>query len=1164
MAKLQLFLLGPPRLERDGEPLQFDTRKIMALVAYLAVSDVPAGTAHVTRDSLLALLWPELEPARARAVLRRNLSLLRAALDGEWLVADRHSLSTDPAADFGLDVHEFNALLSACEAHGHARDQVCAECLALLDRAVELYRGDFLEGFGLRDSVAFDDWQFFQAEELRTALASALERLVRGHTEMGDPELALPYARRWLALDSLHESAHRWLIRLYAATGQRSAALRQYDECVRILDEEMGVPPSTETTDLYKEVRAALPPGLAPSEEALLRGGVPRPALDSSGDVALLPRVGQERHNLPAQTTPFVGRKDELAEILSRLQDPECRLLTILGPGGVGKTRLALRVAEELTEVASPAFEHGVFFVSLAPLATAEAMAPAVAEALCCSFHTDSDGGRRTMPREQLVDFVRRKQILLVMDNYEHLLINDSSGNGQGEAVALLVDILAAAPDVKVLVTSRASLKVQGEHLYPLTGLHVPDELLVPSPDPWQALSGYSAVELFVQAASRIRPDLELSASDWSHVVDICHMVEGMPLGILLAAAWTEMLSPAEIAAEIRRSLDFLATDQRDLPARQRSLRAVFDHSWQLLDEREQAVFRGLAVFRGGFTREAASQVVGASLRDLLSLVNKSLLLTTPSGRYALHELLRQYAAGRLDAAQDGGWSVRERHSTYYAGALERWAANLKGARQQQAMVEMDQEIENARAAWHWAADNVQIDNLARGADGIRLYHAWRMRYKEGEAAFQVAANAIEMLDAPDTVRLRARLLVLCSYFQLEQVKREAFRTLDQAMGLIAALERAGHDVRRETALALMQQARTKRYFDPDPRVAMVDYERCVALYEEIGDDWSLARVLDYLGWSAEVLGDYRRATTLCQRSLSIRQALGDRRGMADTMLSLGVLSWVQGRLDEADRMLRDSLGIYRALDDWNRVAHALHDVGEALIRRGRFEDGLGLMESSADVFEDMGNEWGLDTVRPFLAEAQVHLGRYVEARQNARESWEGASRYKNHWGIGFAQFVTGLAVLAAGADDEALDLFHQAVAEFEIVRHQENRAWVLGPLGLAALRLGDLGLARRSIAGALQTSVDLGAFLPVLYALPAAALLLATEGDAERARQVYASASHYGFVANSHWFRDVVVAPLAAAISPLPLEPDEAQHDVPPAWNEMAATLLDVWGGRE
>jgi predicted ATPase/DNA-binding SARP family transcriptional activator len=1146
MARIELFLLGPPRLQRDGVPLQFDRRKVMALAAYLAMSGLETEGRHLSRDSLVTLLWPDLEPSRARAAFRRNLSQLRRALEDEWLVADRERVGTDPEADFWLDVDQFARLVHSCETHGHPREQVCPRCLEALAEAAALYQGDFLEGFGLRDSVEFDDWQFFQAEELRQQLASVLERLARGHSVQGNHEAALPYTRRWLALDPLHEPAHRQLMELYSAAGRRSAALRQYTECVRILDEELGLAPAEETTALYEQIRT-----MPPAEAAV--------ALGLAEPIELPSRTPPPRHNLPAQTTPFVGRKKELAEISLRLQDPGCRLLTLLGPGGIGKTRLALRVADDLIAAEPTRFEHGVFFVPLAQFRTAEGVVPAVAEALGYSFHADVGGSSRTTPRQQLLDYLRRKQLLLVMDNYEHLLVDGLPRNGESgsDGTGFVTDVLSTAPRVKILVTSRAILKVQGEHLYPLAGLQVPDPMLPIPADNWPALRGYSAVELFIQGGEQVRPDFELRPQDLAHIAHICRLVQGMPLGILLAAAWVEMLTPEEIAAEIQQSLDFLETDLRDVPPRQRSIRAAFDHSWRLLEEGEREVFQGLSVFCGGFTREAALEVVGASLRDLMSLSSKSLLRPSSPGRYELHDLLRQYGAERLDLVVEQGEAVRDRHCAYYSSALERWARELKGARQREALDKMDSEIENGRAAWTWAVGHGQVTRLAQGVEGIWLYHSQRLRLQEGEAAFQAAAHALEAIDSPEAQRLRAKCLLMSSDFHTCQLRRDSSIELAQrGMAALQELEAAGHDVRGEMALAAQFQARWKDWFDPDPLEAFQGHRRSVALYEELGDRWGLARALARLGYTAEMLCLFGEAQKHCEQSLVISQELGDQRGMAEAMLTLGTISWVQGRLDEAHGLYRESLGICRTLGDWNLMFMVLLRTGEVLVRRGLFEDGLALLESDCDLAYDRGFPRGAWLLLPWLAEAKVHLGRYEEARADAQQGAAGADI---PWWLGFARFMEGLAVVAQGAYLDAMTLLQESAAAFEEWRQKENRGWALGPLGLAARGAGEMALARQCVAEALEIGVELGVFMPVMYGLPIAALLLADRGAVERAVEVYACVSRYGFVANSRWFEDVAGQQLRAMAASLPAEAVESAEEQGRSqdWDVMAAELL-------
>jgi tetratricopeptide (TPR) repeat protein len=332
-----------------------------------------------------------------------------------------------------------------------------------------------------------------------------------------------------------------------------------------------------------------------------------------------------------------------------------------------------------------------------------------------------------------------------------------------------------------------------------------------------------------------------------------------------------------------------------------------------------------------------------------------------------------------------------------------------------------------------------------------------------------------------------------------------------------------------------------------------------VALYEQAGDRWGQARALAYLGWLAEHLGNYAEAQSLCEQSLAVRRELGDRRGMADAMLNLGIISWVQGQLDEADDLLRESLGIYETLDDWNRVAHAMKGVGEVLVRRGQFDHGLALMECSDEVYADLGHRWGTVGLLPFLAEARLHLGRYQEARAGADEGEAVSHRAQHRWGVAFSLLVSGMATLVQGEGRDALRMFQTATEWFKEIRHRENRGWVGGPLALAAREAGEADLARASVVEALQTGVDLGAFMPVLYALPAAALVLADRGAAERAVEVYACAFRYGFVANSCWFEEVAGGPLRAATAHLPADLAAAARSRCEAvtWDVMAVELL-------
>ena len=1116
MSHLSLFLRGSPRLEGDGVPVEFARRKNVALLAYLAMT----GTSH-TRDFLITLLWPELEPSRARASLRRNLSVLRRALGEEQLLTGGDSIALESTADFSVDVDQFHRLLRAWQAHGHPEAEVCAKCLEALSEAVELYRGDFLAGFTLQDSVAFDDWQFFQTEGLRQELGSALERLARGYSAQGQHETPIPHARRWVALDPLHEPAHRELMRIYAQAGQRAAALRQYRECERVLEEELGAVPSEETTALYEEIRARL----EQREASSVATPAPRP-----------------RHNLPAQPTPFIGREAVLGEIKERLEDPACRLLTLVGPGGSGKTRLALEAgADQLAD-----FEDGVFLVSLAALRSVESIEPTVAAALGFSLSGVGD------PRQQVLRYLSEKSLLLILDNFEHLLLSSlppAGGDKGGEA--LVTDILKAASHVKILATSRVGLKVRGEHLFPVSGMGAPS---VPS-RPAVTLADvdqYDAVRLFTAAARRRQPAFELTDDNLTDAVRICHLVGGMPLGILMAAAWVGILTPSEIGDEILQGLDFLEADRSDVPKRQRSMRAVFDHSWNLLTERQQEVFQALSVFRGGFTRQAAQRVTGASLRELKVLVDRSLVQRTLTAWYEMHELLRQYAADQLRWADqlrreeklDGSPPAREtahdRHCAYYISALENWGQDLKGHGQLAALAEMDVEIENARAAWDWAVQRAQAQRLDRAIEGLCHFYDWRGRWQEGEATCQAAAMQLEGMpyvdgsllspdetSAAEGLRVLARCLMWQGFFCWRVPRREAANRLARrSLTLLQSPVLADQDTRAERAFALgLLGFATPPSWEQSTELL----EQSTALYQALGDRWGEADALGGLAYATGRLGAYVQAKPLAEAALARCQALGDQRTIAS---SLWILAWTTMHQRQLEATNREDVAD-------RRVSTPMHSLGagsgEGL---AQYEQARTLGERSLAICREAG--FPRDTEISLFLLSCVALGKaerrlgagpapHLEDTGKAREAYAEAQRLAQE-----------CAVISREID----------------CRH--DLCWAHAIHVVAARGLGYSHQAWQHLGEALQIHAELGGSAGLIQSVAATALLLADAGEHEQAVEIYALASRYPYVANSRWFEDVFGRHIDAVAATLPPDVVEAARDRGRA-RDLEATVKEL-----
>ncbi|MBN1937628.1 MAG: SARP family transcriptional regulator, partial [Anaerolineae bacterium] len=634
MARLCIDLFGSFYVTLDGKPLTgFESNKVRALLAYLIVE---ATDRPHSRDALIGLLWPDCDERAARRNLSQALFNLRQTIrdreaDPPFLSITQQTVQFNPDSDYQLDVSRFEALVAASEAHAHTLLETCAPCIRQLEQVLALYRGEFLTGLFVDDSVFFEEWALLRRERFHRLALDKLYHLANHYERRRDYDRARRYAQQQIELEPWREEAHRQLMRLLARSGQRSAALSQYERCRRALAEELGIEPDEETLTLYERIRAA---------------GESCP------------------HNLPPQLTPFLGRKEELAEIAERLEQPTCRLLTLVGPGGIGKTRLALQAATEQVGY----FLNGVFFVSVATVNSPRFLAAAIAEAIGFVFSGEKD------PQMQILDYLRDKEMLLVMDNFEHLLSPVSKGGEYDgpEGTDLLVEILDDATQVKILVTSREPLSLRAEWLIDVQGL------ALPGPDGGAAVETYSAIRLFVESARRVNAGFAFAGETVPATIRICQLVEGMPLGIELAAAAVRSYPCEKIAAQIAQDLDFLATSMRDVPARHRSMRAVFDHSWRLLTPQEQAVFAQLAVFQGGFTSAAAQAVAhlatgqraSTAERFLVALADRSLIQRWPDGRYAMHTLLRQYAAEKLGDSPAAQEAAIQRHAAFYMDFL--------------------------------------------------------------------------------------------------------------------------------------------------------------------------------------------------------------------------------------------------------------------------------------------------------------------------------------------------------------------------------------------------------------------------------------------------------------------------------------------------------------
>ncbi len=725
------------------------------------------------------------------------------------------------------------------------------------------------------------------------------------------------------------------------------------------------------------------------------------------------------RTNLPVLPTPLIGRRRELEELSQLLRDPQCRLLTLVGPGGIGKTRLAIEVASHLQGV----FADGVYFVSLAPVNATQFIVPVIADAIRFAFESAS----RADPKTQLFNYLQEKQVLLLMDNLEHLL---------GEpGIEALAELIAKAPQVKLLATSRESLALQGEWVFEVQGLPVPENTFM------EGSAQDTSVELFLQRARRAHVGFNATPENYPAIVRICQRVEGSPLGIELAAAWVRTLSCDEIAKEIEGGLDFLRVSVRDIPARHRSMRAVFDHSWKLLTEEEQGVLLRLSVFRGGFGREAAEQVAEATLAVLSALVTKSLVRRSGDGRYDLHELIRQYDVERLSEHPEEQVATQARHARYYLTWFGNEDRRLRSSAQREALTELTAEMDNFRAAWDWAVAQGEFALIEQTLRTFAMLYDTRGWLQEGLDTLGGALDALEtahrqlLPDRTDQIAL-GHLLTARSLFAYRLAQHE------QAQAML------------ERSLEILRPLNDPRVLvEPIAFLGTVmsltgNYARAIELFGEgrekakaVGDEWFAAMCLSMQGYIAMQMGEYKTAHERLQSAVAELRAIGDPRFTAFGLNHLGRCALALGQYGEARSALEESVALNISVGArWN-LGHAYQGLGAVAQAQGEHQRAVDMFRKGVDTFAELGGRFYVGQGLAEMGRSVFALGKDTEAERVWRESLRIATEI--HGTPVALEALVGLASLRAkkGDMEHALELLLIVLNNPASVQETKNRA---------------------------------------------------------------------------------------------------------------------------
>lgn len=974
---LKLATLGEFTIELNGEPVGgLVSRKADALLAHLAVTRRPHA-----REHLATLLWDDRPLDRSLANLSVVLNSLKKQL-APFLQIDRKTIAINPDSEISVDLLQLLDAIDAWDPQAERESTDRTDEVRIVDEALSAYEGDFLQGFHLREARGFDEWASMERERIQRVVQTSLRQLSEAYRQQGNLIAANSCLHRALAIDLLQEGLHRELMRNLALSGQQGASLAQYRKCAAVLKAELDVEPALATRRLYDRI-------LARRERPL--------------------------DNLPSLATTTIGRQDEVKEIHNRLREPNTRLLTLVGVGGIGKTRLALEVAVSLHD----AFFEGLWFVDLAPVEDPELVPQAIGRVLAMP---DGPLAADMPPQEgmisKLLDFLETKDLLLILDNCEHLL---------DACVPITERLLRHCPGLKILVTSRERFDLPEEHLFIVEPLIIPEDQTSLEYD-IDSLRENESIRLFEERAQAVRKPFALNERNADILVRICRTLDGMPLAIELTASRLRSLSLTQIAENLEESVQSYGRDHQGAVPRHQTLEAAIDWSYHLLNEEEQRLFRQATIFRSGFDLPALIEVSQALGFDpglteaiLAQLVEKSLVVVRDVNqnlrRYALLEPVRQFGFKRMQVDPLFERAL-DAHAEYYLQLAEAVGPELHGRQRKINIRTLELDADNLRAALrrHLKCERSEV--------GLRFAHALWEGYWLNLGYFTEGRDWVDQV-------LKISDESMGFLYGSTRLARGAFEwtlgSVDKALDHVLQALEHGERIGEARLIQWALYWKAIVIFDrSDFTIAAEVLTQAYRVAQEAGETRGAAWAVFYQAQIARVKGQTERAIVLYKEALAVLSEL-DIFGAGWCFIYLGHLANEQQNLDMAREYLSKSLDIFDDLNNPRGLGGTERGLGLVELEAGDLEKADMHLRRSRHLFEQLGWIKMSSSSMIYLGLIATLTGRVEEASDLLIESLTYEDRQGDWHSIAHLLFVFGLLAIHRGKEQVGLELFLSA-----------------------------------------------------------------------------------------------------------------------------------------